>query len=145
MCVDGRCHVFDGQTGHGGAVVDLSFQRELGDAAASGTIRFLYHRTASGDLLCCEDIMRGAVNLASSELNPLHSQPKYLVFHWTGGDGFFPNNLVQFIRPAEEVLAVAEGYELLDLQGDRTAVGCTGGQTIARDQNVDLVIQLVAP
>lgn len=145
VCIDGRCRVFDNQAGHGNAVVALSFHRDLHEVAASGVVRFIHHRTASGSGLRCEDILQGTVNLASAEINPLHAQPKYLVFHWTGGDGFFPDNLVQFIRPAEDVLAVAEGFELLNREGDLTAIGCTEGQTIVKGQDVELVIQLVAP
>ena len=81
----------------------------------------------------------------SPEINHLRTDPRLLVFHWEGGKTYFPNNLVQFIRPAQNALVVAVGYEGSSAQGDVEAIGCLPDVDIIRDQEIEITVQLVAP
>jgi len=144
-CIGGYCHIYDESSGYGGAIVSLSFNRDMYEAAASTYIYFLLDRLADGSSLDCQRILSQEVDPASPQINSLVANPKYLILHWTSGGTFFPNNLIQFIRPAGSIVAVAQGYEYLNGEGDLTALGCNDEQTITRDQNVEFVIQLNAP
>ena len=144
-CVDGECLTYDESSGHGGAVVDLSFGRDLHSIAASGYVWFLLRETANGSLKSCRDFLDGSTTPRDLTVNPLQENPKYLVFHWDTGGTFFPNNLVQFIRPARGVIAVAEGFQFLHGEGDLTSIGCTDGIEIVKDQNAELVIPIDVP
>jgi len=70
--------------------------------------------------------------------------PRYYELHWEGGGTYF-RTYVELIRPAESIVAVAEGYEYLHGEGDLTALGCKDQETIIKDQDVEFVIQLNAP
>ena len=145
MCVDGYCHIYDDNSGYGGAIVALSFDRDMYEAAASTHVYFLFNRMADGSTLNCDRILSREVDPSSTSANSLVTNPKYLILHWQSGGTFFPNNLIQFIRPAESIVAVAEGYEFLNGEGDLTALGCKDQETISKDQNVEFVIQLNVP
>ena len=127
MCVAGACHVYDENDGYGSATVNLSFPRER--IAYGGFIHFLLATMPDGSQLSCDDVLSGNVDINGIEVNPLLINPdtglrgKYLVFHWTGGT-FFPNNLVQFIRPGEPIVAVAVGYSQANGEGVLTCIGC---------------------
>jgi hypothetical protein len=80
--------------------------------------------------------------------------PRNLRLHWQSGGTFFPDNLIQFIRPAESIVFAVEAYEDILGEGDITAVGCYDGEeveeewvpiSISKDQTVEFVIQLNAP
>ena len=144
-CVDGYCHIYDENSGYGGAIVSLSFNRDMYEAAASTYIYFLLDRMADGGTLDCQRILNQQVDPASPDVNSLVMNPKYLILHWTSGGTFFPNNLIQFIRPAGPMVAVAQGWEFLNGEGDLTALGCNDQETIIKDQNVEFVIQLNPP
>ena len=145
VCVGGNCLIFDDTSGYGGAVVDLSFHRDLYSIAKSGYIWFVLGETAGGTVMSCSDLLDGNRDLRENGINPLQVNPKYLIFHWDMGGTFFPNNLVQFIRPATGVVAVAEGYQNLEGEGALTAFGCQDGIDIVRDQNANVVIPLDVP
>jgi hypothetical protein len=144
-CIDGYCHIYDGNTGYGGAIVNLSFNRDMYEAAACTYIHFLLDRMADGSTLTCQRILSQEVDPASPEANSLVMNPKYLILHWASGGTFFPDNLIQFIRPSGSLVAVAQGYEYINGEGDLTALGCNDEETILKDQNVEFVIQLNAP
>ena len=144
-CVDGYCHIYDDNSGYGGAIVSLSFNRDMYQAAASTYIHFLLDRMADGSTLNCQRILSLEVDPASPQVNSLVVNPKYLILHWASGGTFFPDNLIQFIRPTDSLVAAAQGYEFLNGAGDLTALGCNDEETINRDQNVEFVIQLNAP
>jgi len=140
-CIEGSCLVFSEAQGFGSAVVDLSFAREIPKVPSSGQVWFIDSRRATGVPVDCDDILNGSVALDDQALNPLMVEPKYLVFNCCGT--FFPNNLIQFIRPSESALAIALGYERLGAQGDLTTMGCSKGIRIVKDQALqDLVISL---
>lgn len=142
-CIDGSCLVFSDTQGYGSAVVDLSFARDIPAVPSSGKVWFIDTRRAAGAAIGCADIMNGSVVIDDQQLNPLTSQPKYLVFNCCGT--YFPDNLIQFVRPSNSVLAIAQGYERLEAQGAVLAKGCTEGITITKDQTLsDLVISLEA-
>jgi len=142
-CIEGNCLVFSEAQGFGSAVVDLSFARDIPQVPASGQVWFIDSRRATSGSIGCNDILSGSIALDDQDLNPLTSAPKYLVFNCCGT--FFPNNLIQFIRPSESVMAIALGYERLDAQGKLTTRGCTEGIVISKDQTLqDLVISLEA-
>ncbi|MBN2498700.1 MAG: hypothetical protein JXR96_29180 [Deltaproteobacteria bacterium] len=122
MCVGGECTVFDESSGFGSATVNLSFYRER--AGTSGHIYFILGKTADGHQLGCEEITSGEIDLQVETVNHLRTEPKYLLFHWTGGT-FFPDNLIQFIRPATGAMAIAEAYSQPNCEGVLTAIGCT--------------------
>ncbi len=145
LCVDGHCRVFDEASGHGSAKVDLSFGRDMYQAAASGQVHFLAAGLPGGGELACADLLADPDRLVDPALNRLRSQTKYLVFNWSHGGTFFPDNLIQFIRPAESVLVLAEGFSKLDCQGQRTALGCTEAAVIRADETTELTVALTAP
>jgi hypothetical protein len=72
-------------------------------------------------------------------------RPRLLSFHWEGGKTYFPNNLVQFIRPAQDALVVGVGYQSSSAQGDVEALGCLEDVDIIRDQEIEVTVQLNAP
>lgn len=145
ICVDGSCHIYDNDAGHGGAIVALSFNRDMYEMAASTYVHFLFNRMADGTTLDCDRILSREVEPSAATVNSLVVNPKYLILHWESGGTFFPNNLIQFIRPAESIVAVAEGYEFLNGEGSLTALGCKDEETIVKGQNVEFVIQLNPP
>lgn len=145
LCIDGRCRVFDETIGYGSAKLDLSFGRDMYQAAASGQVHFLAAGLPAGGALACADLQADPDRLTDPALNQLRSQAKYLVFNWSHGGTFFPDNLIQFIRPAEGVLVVAEGFSKLDCQGQRTALGCTAAEVIRADETTELTVALATP
>lgn len=145
ICVDGNCHLYDENSGYGNAIVNLSFQRDMYEVAASVYIHILFNKMADGSALSCDRILSGEVIPSAETANSLVMNPRYLVLHWDTGGTFFPNNLIQFIRPAESIVAVTEGYEYLNGEGDLTALGCKDAETIIKDQDVEFVIQLNTP
>ncbi|MFN2164728.1 MAG: hypothetical protein ACK2U9_00525 [Anaerolineae bacterium] len=145
VCQAGQCLVFDEASGYGSAKVALSFGRDMYQVAASGYVHFFHPQMTDGRTLACEDILGGQLGVDDPLLNRLTSRPKYLVFNWAHGGTFFPDNLIQFIRPAEGGVAVAEGYSQLEGQGPRTALGCKAEQTIQREETAEFSIQLTAP
>lgn len=145
LCQAGQCMVYDEASGYGSAKVALSFGRDMYQVAASGYVYFFHPQLPDGQSLTCDDILEGRLDLDDPALNHLTSRPKYLVFNWAHGGTYFPDNLIQFIRPAEGVVAVAEGTSQLDGQGPRTALGCKAEQTIQREEMAEFSIQLAAP
>jgi hypothetical protein len=137
--------VFDEVLGYGSVKLDLSFGRDMYQSAASGQVHFLAAGLPDGAALACADLQADPDRLADPALNRLRSQSKYLVFNWSHGGTFFPDNLVQFIRPADSVLVLAEGFSKLDCQGQRTALGCTEAVVIRADETTELTVALTAP
>ncbi len=143
LCVDGHCRIFDLDSGHGSAKVNLSFGRDMYQIAASGYVHFLLAVTPDGQSLSCDQILDGRFDPFDPLANRLSEQPRYLVFNWMQGGTYFPNNLVQFLRPAEPVLAIAQGFAQLDGQGPQTAIGCQPDLVIQLEQTTELTISLV--
>lgn len=132
----------------------LSFHRDLYDIAASVNIYMLHNVTPDGGTLDCSRILSREIDPSSSAVNSLVVNPRYLMLHWQSGGTFFPDNLVQFIRPAESIVAVVEAYEFINAEGDLTALGCveeykpdqeTIPISILKDQTIEFVIQLNLP
>ncbi len=144
-CLALRCVPFDPTVGLASARVDLSFQRDMAYAAASGYVHVLWGALSDGSPLDCAEILSGALTLADPRLNPMQAAPKYLVFNWTGGGTFFPDNLVQLLHPGAGLVVAAEGYSQLQGQGVRTALGCSQGIDLASDQVTDVSVSLVRP
>jgi len=142
LCQTGLCRVFDEASGYGTAKVDLSFGRDMYQVAASGYVHFFQEQLPDGQILTCDRILSGQQDLTAAELNRLTVQARYLVFNWAHGGTFFPDNLIQFIRPSAGVLAVAEGYAQLEGQGPRTALGCKADQEIVLEQMAEFSISL---
>jgi len=145
VCVSGECTNFNTGTGYGNAVVNLSFHRDLYLSALSGHIYFFLDETSDGRTIDCDAILSGEIDFGSAEINHLRTDPRLLVFHWEGGKTYFPNNLVQFIRPAQDALVVEVGYESSSAQGDVEAIGCLPDVDIIRDQEIEITVQLNAP
>jgi hypothetical protein len=142
--VGGVCQLFDDQSGFGSVKVNLSFPSELYQGAASGYIRVFHRESTDGSQLSCTGISGGTLDLQESNLNLLQIEPKYLEFHWSSGGTFFPNNLVQLIRPASDALLVADAYLGRNGEGGRTALGCQEGLAIAKDQVSEATVNLLA-
>ncbi len=153
LCVSGACHVFDLSTGYASATVNLSFPRER--IAYSGYIHFILGTMPDGGVTTCDDVLQGRTDVNGQGVNPLLLNPetgargKYLVFHWTGGT-FFPNNLVQFIRPGEPVLAVAMGYSQGEGEGVLTCIGCSETlqdqpMMLMENENISFTINMEEP
>jgi hypothetical protein len=145
VCVSGECTSFNAGTGYGSAVVNISFHRDLYLSALSGHLFFFMNRTSDGRTIGCDAILSGEVDYTSPEVNHLRTEPRLLVFHWEGGKTYFPNNLVQFIRPAQGALVVGVGYQSSSAQGDVEALGCLEDVDIIRDQEIEVTVQLNAP
>jgi hypothetical protein len=145
VCLTGFCTRYDASTGYGSAVVDLSFARELYASSPSGKLYFLLPETSHGRIRTCADILSGAVPPGDITHNFLRSSPRLLIFHWEDNQTYFPNNLVQFIRPAESVLLVAAGYQGANGHGALMAIGCVGDLDIIRDHQIEVTVPLIAP
>ena len=145
VCVSGECTSFNAGTGYGSAVVNISFHRDLYLSSQSGHLFFFMTETSDGRLLTCDDFLSGAVDFNSTAINHLRTDPRLLAFHWEGGKTYFPNNLVQFIRPAQDVLVVGVGYEGSSAQGAIEALGCKADVDIIRDVEIETTVQLNAP
>jgi hypothetical protein len=145
VCVCGECTNFNAGTGYGNAVVNLSFHRDLYMSSQSGHLFFFLNQTSDGRTITCDDILSGDVDFNSTAINHLRTDPRLLAFHWEGGKTYFPNNLVQFIRPAQDVLVVGVGYEASSGQGEVEALGCKADVDIIRDQEIETTVQLNAP
>ena len=141
ICVDGICRLFDEQIGFGSVVVDISFPREMINVPSSGYVRVIFPSLPDGNAISCEDVMSGGMNLEDPKLNHLQSSPKYLVFNCCGT--FFPNNLIQFLRPAQGALLIVDGYENLNGEGKLKALGCVAEVDITKDEvTEDLVVSM---
>ncbi|MFC1654998.1 hypothetical protein ACFL2F_04250 [Myxococcota bacterium] len=145
VCVSGECTSFNAGTGYGSAVVNLSFHRDLYMSSQSGHLFFFLNETSDGRIIDCDAILSGEVDFTSTAINHLRTDPRLLVFHWEGGKTYFPNNLVQFIRPAQNTLVVAVGYEGSGGQGFIEALGCLADVDIIRDVEIEETVQLNAP
>ena len=145
VCVFGECTSFNAGTGYGSAVVNLSFHRDLYMSSQSGHLFFFMNQTSDGRTITCDDILTGEVDFNSTAINHLRTDPRLLAFHWEGGKTYFPNNLVQFIRPAQDVLVVGVGYEGSSAQGAIEALGCKADVDIIRDVEIETTVQLNAP
>jgi len=145
VCVSGECTSFNAATGYGNVVVNLSFHRDLYMSSQSGHLFFFLNGTSDGRIITCDDILSGVVDFDSTSINHLRTDPRLLAFNWEGGKTYFPNNLVQFIRPAQDALVVAVGYEASSAQGDVEALGCLADVDIIRDQETEITVQLNAP
>jgi hypothetical protein len=145
VCLSGECTSFNAGTGYGNAVVNLSFDRDLYQSSQSGYLFFFINETSDGRTIACDAILSGQVDFNSAEINHLRTDPRLLAFHWEGGKTYFPNNLVQFIRPAQNALVVAVGYEASSGQGDVEAIGCLEDVDIVRDVEIEVTVQLDAP
>lgn len=145
VCVYGECTSFNAGTGYGSAVVNLSFHRDLYMSSQSGHLFFFLTETSDGRTITCEDILSGEVDFTSTAINHLRTDPRLLAFHWEGGKTYFPNNLVQFIRPAQDALVVGVGYEGSGGVGDIEALGCEPDVDIIRDVEIEATVQLNAP
>ena len=155
ICLGGYCRIFDENSGYGQAIVNMSFDRDMPyQVAASVNIYLLHNTMPDGSTLDCGRILSREVIPSAGNANSLIMNPRYLVLHWTAGGTFFPNNLIQFIRPDENIVAVVEGYEYERGEGDLTALGCVEEYkpeeeiipiALSKDQTVEFTIQLNAP
>jgi len=145
MCIELHCVFFDPGASLASASVDLSFGRDMYQAAASGYVHVLWGDLSDGAPVLCEDILAGALALDDPRLNPMHASPKYLVFNWTSGATFFPDNLVQLLHPGPDLIVAAEGFAQLQGGGTRTAVGCSAGTWLTVNQVADVTVALVRP
>jgi len=110
----------------------------------SAYVYFLLPELVDGQALSCADITSGRVKASSPAINPLLAEPAYLVFNGTGT--FFPNNLIQLIRPSSLALVVAEGFERLYGEGTFLAIGCSEQIVVQNDQTTQgVVVQLDTP
>ena len=146
ICLGGFCRIFDGNSGYGQAIVNMSFDRDMPYQVAASVNIYLLHNTMSdGSILDCDRILSREVIPSANSANSLIVNPRYLELHWTAGGTYFPNNLIQFIRPADSIVAVTEGYQFLKGEGSLTALGCNDEETISKDQIVEFTIQLNPP
>lgn len=145
VCLSGECTSFNAATGYGSAVVNLSFHRDLYMSSQSGHLFFFANETSDGRTLDCDKILSGEIDFTSTYINHLRTDPRLLAFHWDGGKTYFPNNLVQFIRPAQDAVVVAVGYEASSAQGDVEALGCLEGVNVVRDIEIEVTVQLEVP
>jgi hypothetical protein len=157
ICVGGYCRIFDENSGYGQAIVNLSFDRDMPyQVAASVYLYILHNQMADGSQLTCGRILSREVLPAAEKTNSLIVNPKYLVLHWQAGGTYFPDNLIQYIRPSGSIIAVAEGYERERGEGDLTALGCADEYkpeseeelvpiALYKDQSVEFTVKLNAP
>ncbi|MBW1871795.1 MAG: hypothetical protein JRJ19_07005 [Deltaproteobacteria bacterium] len=136
ICIDEACQIFSELDGYGNAVINISFDRDMIEISKSGYVRIIHKQQADGRILGCADIIAGNVDLDDKTINTLQASPKYLVFNCCGD--FFPNILIQLIRPANDVIAVVQGYEYMDGGGNLNAIGCLDqGLNIIANQNIE--------
>lgn len=145
ICVSEECIRFGENTGYAKALIALSFGRDMYQSAASGYLYFLHDKLADGSSLTCEQLLSSEKDVISEEMNRLTVEPKYLVFNWSHGGTYFPNNLVQFIRPSASALVFVEGFSQLNGQGTKTSVGCTDGIVFRTEQTSELTVQIKVP
>ncbi len=144
LCLSGRCEPFEDLSAYGSVVLDLSFDRDMVVLPTSGYVYFLLPELVDGQTLSCADIINGQIKASSPATNPLLAEAAYLVFNGTGT--FFPNNLIQLIRPANQALVVAEGFERLYGEGTLLAIGCHEKIVVQNDQTTQgVVVQLDTP
>jgi hypothetical protein len=134
VCLNEACQIFSDLDGYGRAIINISFDRDipLSNISKSGYVRFIHKQQADGRFLGCADIIAGNVDLDDRTINTLQASPKYLVFN--AGGSFFPNILIQLIRPANDIIAVVQGYEALNGGGNLNAIGCL-------DQNLNIITE----
>ena len=145
LCLDGECLRFDDDTGYAKAVMALSFGRDMYQSAASSYIYFFDGKMSDGGSLSCEDLLDSQILVDSEKLNQLTAEPKYLVFNWSLGGTFFPNNLVQFIRPSEDAVVFVDCFSQLNGKGVRTALGCKDGIGFHVEQTSEFTVQISSP
>ena len=147
ICFNEACQIFSDLDGYGNIVINISFDIDIpqSDISKSGYVRFIHKQQADGRILGCADIIAGNVDLDDRTINTLQYSPKYLVFNCCGS--FYPDILIQLIRPANDVIAVVQGYEYMDGGGNLNAIGCLdqdlniiANQTI--DDNVTITVDI---
>ncbi|MBN2497141.1 MAG: hypothetical protein JXR96_21290 [Deltaproteobacteria bacterium] len=144
VCTAGRCQLFGPDSGYGSALVDLSFDSQLYDCCPSGLIYFFLSGSADGRPLGCADLLGGAFSGEETFLNPLRPDPRVIAFRWENGGTYFRDFLIQFIRPAADVLVVATGLSRSGGQGEIRALGCLEGVSLQADQSVAITISMGA-
>ncbi len=144
VCAGGRCRVFGEADGFGSVKANLSFGRDMDRIALSARMWVLLDRTVDGQVLSCAGL-HSAFDPAAPENNPLQYGPKYIEFVWQAGGTYFPNLLVQLVRPADRAVFFVEGFSRLLAEGTRTAWGCQDGFSIAKDTVVDLTVTMLRP
>ena len=139
ICVDEICRDMT-PDGHGSAIVAVSFDRDIPEVSKTGLIYFISSQAPNGSTLTCADVAAG-VDPAGRDINLLQTNPKMVVFNCCGS--FYPNILIQFIRPANDVLVVIEGYDGID---NLNVIGCTDKINIVVDETVEnIIISVDAP
>ncbi|NMB74699.1 MAG: hypothetical protein GYA21_06165 [Myxococcales bacterium] len=144
VCAGGRCQVFGEADGFGSVKANLSFGRDMERIALSARMWVLLDRTVSGAKLSCAGL-GSAFDPAAPENNPLQYEPKYIEFVWQAGGTYFPNLLVQLVRPADRAVFFVEGFSRLQAEGTRTAWGCQDGLSIVKDTVVDSTVTMSRP
>ncbi len=145
LCLDGECLRFDESTGYCKAIMALSFGRDMYQSAASCNIYFFHYRSPDNDTISCEKLLASDMLKHPEELNQLTAEPKYLVFNWSYGGTYFPDNLVQFIRPSQSAVVLVEAFSQLNAQGVKTAEGCVEGINFRGEQTSEFTVQLTPP
>lgn len=145
LCVDEQCIRFSENTAYAKAVMDLSFGRDMYESAASANVYFIHAEAPDGKVLSCSDLLTMDIKGDSAQLNQLTAEPKYMVFNWSHGGTFFPDNLVQLIRPSERALVLVEGYTQLMAKGVISAVGCVDKVVFRAEQTSEFTVQISAP
>ena len=134
VCINEACQIFSDLDGYGRAIINISFDYDIPPSgiSKSGYVRFIHKQQADGRILGCADIIAGNVDLDDSTINTLQASPKYLVFNCCGS--FFPDILIQLIRPTNDVIAVVQGYDALNGGGNLNAIGCL-------DQDLNIITE----
>jgi len=141
LCVGGSCLLFAPDE-YTSVVLNISFPRDMSPVPASGRIFVLDRRRADGGEVLCQELLDGSQSLDDPGLNTLLAQPRYLVFNCCGT--YFPNNLVQFIRPVPRALLVGEGFSQQQAQGQRLAAGCLEQLSLSAGQQQELTLPMQA-
>jgi hypothetical protein len=150
VCAGGRCTVFSEFDGFGSIKANLSFGRDMYQIAASARMWVLLGTTVDGRRLTCAEI-DGAFDPNGPGLNPLQYGPKYIEFVWQSGGTYFPNLLIQLVRPAAPAVFFVEGFSRLQAEGTRTVWGCYDKEnpdrpfSVRKDEVVELTVTMVRP
>jgi hypothetical protein len=137
LCLGGRCLTF-GPDEFAAAVVDVSFPRDMVNIPKSGLIYFLHARTADGQLLDCARLEADPGLVGQTWVNHLLVEPRRLSFNCCGN--FFPDNLVQRIRPADNAIMLGLAFPTTEPAGNFNAFGCVEGLVFSTAQQPDLLL-----
>lgn len=139
LCLDGNCLLFASEE-YSSLVVNISFPRDMTPLPVSGRIFLFDRRRADGAEVSCQQLLNASQLPDDPALNTLLAQPRYLVFNCCGT--YFPNNLVQFIRPVSQALLLGEGFSQQQAQGRRLAAGCLDQLSLSPGEQQELTLPM---